>query len=87
MKKSLKLTFLILVLSGWIAFGIQYIVFQQKAKDYENKITQLNLEINSYKMVSGDIKKSSEAINKIIDQLTNLKQNLENLQKNLDKPE
>ena len=80
MKKFLKWVIFVLVISGWIAFGIGYAVSQNKIKKLQDEITRLNSELTSYKIISEDVEKSSIQIDKIIQQLNELKTSLEKLQ-------
>ncbi len=80
MKKFLKWVIFVLVISGWIAFGIGYAVSQNKIKKLQDEITRLNSELTSYKIISEDVEKSSVQIDKIIQQLNELKTSLEKLQ-------
>lgn len=80
MKKFLKWVIFVLVISGWVAFGIGYAVSQNKIKKLQDEITCLNSELASYKIISEDVKKSSVQIDKIIQQLNELKISLEKLQ-------
>ena len=80
MKKILKWVIFVLVISGWIAFGIGYAVSQNKIKKLQDEITRLNSELTSYKIISEDVEKSSVQIDKIIQQLNELKTSLEKLQ-------
>jgi len=80
MKKITKWVIIVLVLSGWIAFGIGYSVSHKEIAKCKEEINKLNSEINSYKMITEDVKKSSEEIDKIIQQLNTLKYNLEKLE-------
>jgi len=79
-KKFLKWVIFVLVISGWIAFGIGYAVSQNKIKKLQDEITRLNSELTSYKIISEDVEKSSVQIDKIIQQLNELKTSLEKLQ-------
>jgi len=79
-KKFLKWVIFVLVISGWIAFGIGYMISQNKIKKLQDEITCLNSELASYKIISEDVKKSSVQIDKIIQQLNELKISLEKLQ-------
>ncbi|MCD6221619.1 hypothetical protein J7K25_05630 [bacterium] len=80
MKKFLKWVIFVLVISGWIAFGIGYMISQNKIKKLQDEITRLNSELTSYKIISEDVEKSSIQIDKIIQQLNELKTSLEKLQ-------
>jgi len=80
MKKFLKWVVFLLVISGWIAFGIGYTVSQNKIKKLQDEITRLNSELNSYRIIAEDVKKGSIQIDKIIQQLNELKTSLEKLQ-------
>ncbi len=80
MRKFLKWVIFVLVISGWIAFGIGYAVSQNKIKKLQDEITRLNSELTSYKIISEDVEKSSVQIDKIIQQLNELKTSLEKLQ-------
>ena len=80
MRKFLKWVIFVLVISGWIAFGIGYAVSQNKIKKLQDEITRLNSELTSYKIISEDVTKSSVQIDKIIQQLNELKTSLEKLQ-------
>ena len=80
MKKFLKWVIFVLVISGWVAFGIGYAVSQNKIKKLQDEITRLNSELTSYKIISEDVEKSSVQIDKIIQQLNELKTSLEKLQ-------
>jgi len=79
-RKFLKWVIFVLVISGWIAFGIGYAVSQNKIKKLQDEITRLNSELTSYKIISEDVEKSSVQIDKIIQQLNELKTSLEKLQ-------
>jgi len=79
-KKFLKWFIFVLVISGWVAFGIGYAVSQNKIKKLQDEITRLNSELVSYKIIVKDVKKSSVQIDKIIQQLNELKTSLEKLQ-------
>jgi len=79
-KKFLKWVIFVLVISGWIAFGIGYMISQNKIKKLQDEITRLNSELTSYKIISEDVEKSSIQIDKIIQQLNELKTSLEKLQ-------
>jgi len=79
-KKFLKWVIFVLVISGWIAYGIGYAVSQNKIKKLQDEITRLNSELTSYKIISEDVEKSSIQIDKIIQQLNELKTSLEKLQ-------
>jgi len=79
-KKFLKWVIFVLVISGWIAFGIGYMISQNKIKKLQDEITRLNSELTSYKIISEDVEKSSVQIDKIIQQLNELKTSLEKLQ-------
>lgn len=80
MKKFLKWVIFILIISGWVAYGIGYMISQNKIKKLQDEITRLNSELTSYKIISEDVEKSSVQIDKIIQQLNELKTNLEKLQ-------
>ena len=80
MKKFLKWVIFVLVISGWVAYGIGYAVSQNKIKKLQDEITRLNSELTSYKIISEDVEKSSVQIDKIIQQLNELKTSLEKLQ-------
>ena len=80
MRKFLKWVIFVLVISGWVAFGIGYAVSQNKIKKLQDEITRLNSELTSYKIISEDVEKSSVQIDKIIQQLNELKTSLEKLQ-------
>jgi len=79
-KKFLKWVIFVLVISGWVAYGIGYAVSQNKIKKLQDEITRLNSELTSYKIISEDVEKSSVQIDKIIQQLNELKTSLEKLQ-------
>jgi len=79
-RKFLKWVIFVLVISGWVAFGIGYAVSQNKIKKLQDEITRLNSELTSYKIISEDVEKSSVRIDKIIQQLNELKTSLEKLQ-------
>ncbi len=80
MKKFLKWVIFVLVISGWVAYGIGYMISQNKIKKLQNEITRLNSELTSYKIIAEDVKKGSVQIDKIIQQLNELKTSLEKLQ-------
>ena len=80
MKKFLKWVIFVLVISGWVAYGIGYAISQNKIKKLQDEITRLNSELTSYKIISEDVEKSSIQIDKIIQQLNELKTSLEKLQ-------
>ena len=80
MKKFLKWLIFILVISGWVAYGIGYAISQNKIKKLQDEITRLNSELTSYKIIAEDVKKGSVQIDKIIQQLNELKASLEKLQ-------
>jgi len=46
-KKFLKWVIFVLVISGWIAFGIGYMISQNKIKKLQDEITRLNSELTS----------------------------------------
>lgn len=87
MKKFLKWFIFILVISGWIAFGIVYGIFKKEKAELNARITQLQSEITSYKYLMKDIEKSKEEIENIVSTLGDLKIKLEKLQKKMEKGE
>lgn len=80
MKKFIRWLIVVLIISGWIAFGIGYAISQSKIKKLQDEITQLKSELASYRIIEEDVKKRSGEIDKIIQQLNELKQSLEKLQ-------
>lgn len=85
MKKIVRWAIIILILSGWIAFGILYgVTAQEKAKD-KTRITELESELASYQFLFKDVVASQEKIDQVIVTLQTLKGNLERIKDKIDK--
>ncbi len=86
MKKSIvKLAVLILVLSGWVAFGILYAVSEKNRAQKDIEISELKSELDSYRFLVKDVEESAEKIDSIIGNLENLKANLGKLKNKIGK--
>lgn len=87
MKKLAKWGIVILVLSGWLAFGILYAVSARDKAQADVKITELESELDSYQFLVRDVASSQEKIDSMISALEALKRNLERLKNKIDKQE
>jgi cobalamin biosynthesis Mg chelatase CobN len=79
MKKVTRWGILVLILSGWVAFGILYVVSAREKSQTDTKITELSSELDSYQFMVKDITASEEKINNIISTMEALKADLDRL--------
>ena len=85
MKKYVKWVLFVLILSGWVAFGILYAVAARERAGADVKISELKSELDSYQFLVKDVETSSEKIDSIIGTLEHLKENLEKLKNKMEK--
>jgi hypothetical protein len=79
MKKMTRWGILILILSGWVAFAILYVVSEKEKAQKDTKITEMKSELDSYQFMVKDITASEEKINDIISTMEALKADLDKL--------
>ncbi len=76
---------IILILSGWIAFGLLYAKTARERSEAGVKITELESEVGSYQFLFKDVAASQEKIDQVISTLETLKGNLERIKDKIDK--
>jgi len=85
MKKTIKWVVVVLILSGWVAFGILYAITARDKAQTDVKIAELKSELDSFQFLVRDVETSAEKIDSIITTLGNLKDNLERLKNKMAK--
>ena len=73
------------MLSGWIAFGIQYLYMVKQVSKLQAQTTTLRNQIKMFSFLSKDIKESYKELNTVISSLEQLKGKIENLQQKIEK--
>ena len=73
------------IISGWVAFGIEYVIMNNRVTKLQSKIVQLESEISSIDILKGDVEKSDKIIDEMINSLQKLKVNLEKIKKKMGK--
>ncbi len=85
MKKMSRWGIIILILSGWVAFGVLYAKTAREQAKAGAKITELESEVDSYQFLFKDVAASQEKIDNVISTLQTLKGNLEKIKNKIDK--
>ncbi len=85
MKKMLKWGVIILILSGWVAFGMLYAKTAREKAEAGTRITELQSQLDSYQFMFKDVAASQQKIDDVISTLQALKGNLERIKDRIDK--
>jgi len=85
MKKAATWLIVLAILSGWVAFGVQYVVSREKIATLEQTVTELETEIGAFDILKKNVDSSVLMIDDMITSLQHLKQNLGRITRKLEK--